>query len=117
MFTWYRRLFWFFVLLFAVGTAVGCYFLLEVEKELPNIEQLKNVEFETPMEIYSNDGKLMSVFGEIKRKPISISEVPQKLIQAVIAIEDQRFYTHKGFDPVGIMRAAFEFAKTGQKNQ
>lgn len=117
MFTWYRRLFWFFVLLFAVGTAVGCYFLLEVEKELPNIEQLKNVEFETPMEIYSNDGKLMSVFGEIKRKPISISEVPQKLIQAVIAIEDQRFYTHKGFDPVGIMRAAFEFAKTGQKKQ
>ena len=91
--------------------------MLEVEKELPNIDQLKTVELETPMEIYSNDGKLMAVFGEIKRKPVTIDQVPTKLIQAFVAIEDQRFYTHKGFDPIGIMRAAVEFAKTGKKKQ
>ncbi|MCR4554236.1 MAG: penicillin-binding protein 1A [Succinivibrionaceae bacterium] len=117
MFCWYRRFFWFVIFLIACGTAVVCYYLLEVEKELPNIDQLKTVELETPMEIYSNDGKLMAVFGEIKRKPVTIDQVPTKLIQAFVAIEDQRFYTHKGFDPIGIMRAAVEFAKTGKKKQ
>ena len=63
MFCWYRRFFWFVIFLIACGTSVVCYYLLEVEKELPNIDQLKTVELETPMEIYSNDGKLMAVFG------------------------------------------------------
>lgn len=117
MFTWYRRLFWFILFLFSLGLAYFCYFCLEVEKELPDTNQLKHVDFETPMEIYSNDGKLMAVFGQIKRKPISISEVPKNLINAIVAIEDQRFFTHKGFDPVGIMRAGLEFAKTGKKKQ
>lgn len=117
MFTLLRRIFWFTLLCISICIAVGCFYFLKIEQELPNIDELKSVEFETPMHIYSADGKLMYVFGQIKREPISIKEIPQQLINAFISIEDQRFYEHMGFDIVGIGRAAFEYLKTGLKKQ
>ncbi len=117
MFTFIRRTFWFILLCISIATACGCVFFLKLERELPNIEELKNVDFETPMHIYSSDGKLMFVFGQIKREPISIKEIPQMLINAFVSIEDQRFYEHRGFDVIGIGRAAIEYARTHKKKQ
>lgn len=117
MFVWLRRFVWFCLFCISIILACGCYYALKIEQDLPNVNQLKDVEFETPMQIYSEDGKLMAVFGEIKRKPISINDVPKQLINAFISIEDQRFFEHMGFDTKGILRATLEFAKTGKKKQ
>lgn len=57
------------------------------------------------MTIYSADGKLMNQFGEKKRIPLSIDEMPTQLINAVLATEDDRFYLHFGVDPIGMTRA------------
>jgi len=57
------------------------------------------------MQIYSNDGLLISQFGEKKRIPLSFDEIPQQLIDALLATEDDRFYFHFGVDPIGMSRA------------
>ena len=57
------------------------------------------------MMIYSADGKLMNQFGEKKRLPLPLNEMPQQLIDAILATEDDRFYLHFGVDPIGMSRA------------
>lgn len=80
---------------------------LSLRDELPNIDSLKDVQWQTPMQIYSSDGLLISQFGEKKRKPLTFDEIPQQLINALLATEDDRFYFHFGVDPIGMARAIF----------
>jgi len=76
-----------------------------MKSDLPSVESLKNIKWQTPMRIYSADGQLMNQFGEKKRIPLSLEEIPQQLINAVLATEDDRFYLHFGVDPIGMARA------------
>ena len=78
---------------------------LTLRDELPDIELLKDVQWQTPMKIYSIDGSLISQFGEKKRKPLTFDQIPQPLIDALLATEDDRFYFHFGVDPIGMARA------------
>ncbi|MCW8109736.1 PBP1A family penicillin-binding protein [Alteromonas ponticola] len=94
---------------------VGIYFY--IKPDLPSVTVLKDVRLQTPMRIYTHDGKLISQYGVKRRIPVKLEEVPQELIDAVIATEDSRFYDHYGIDPIGIMRAAFNLAITGEKQQ
>ncbi|MEW6991886.1 penicillin-binding protein 1A [Colwelliaceae bacterium 6441] len=57
------------------------------------------------MKIYSADGQLMNQFGEKKRIPLSLEDMPKQLINAILATEDDRFYLHFGVDPIGMTRA------------
>jgi penicillin-binding protein 1A len=78
---------------------------LNLRNELPDIELLKNVQWQTPMKVYSHDGSLISQFGEKKRKPLTFEQIPPQLIDALLATEDDRFYFHFGVDPIGMARA------------
>lgn len=101
--------------LLGVALVMGTYFYIKAD--LPSIEVLKDVRLQTPMRIYTLDGKLISQYGVKRRIPLNLSEVPQKLIQAVIATEDSRFYQHPGIDPIGMMRALVNLVVTGEKGQ
>lgn len=76
-----------------------------MRSELPNVESLKDLHWQTPLQIYSRDGLLISQFGEKKRTPLTFDQVPQQLIDALLATEDDRFYMHFGVDPIGMGRA------------
>jgi len=78
---------------------------LSMRSSLPSVELLKDLQWQTPMQILSADGKLISQFGEKKRIPLTLDEMPQQLINAVLATEDDRFYLHFGVDPIGMGRA------------
>ena len=82
-----------------------CILYLALRSELPDINSLKDVQWQTPMKIYSQDGMLISQFGEKKRLPLTFDEIPQQLIDALLATEDDRFYFHFGVDPIGLGRA------------
>lgn len=87
-------------------TLIGIYSLyLSMRSELPSVESLKDLHWQTPLQIYSQDGLLISQFGEKKRTPLTLDQVPQQLIDALLATEDDRFYMHFGIDPIGIGRA------------
>ena len=93
-----------FILLFS-GLIALLAIYLTLKDELPSVESLKNVKWQTPMQIFSADGKLISQFGEKKRLPLKLEQMPKKLIQAILATEDNRFYSHFGVDPIGFSRA------------
>lgn len=99
-------------LLAAVGLGV-LYFT--ISSRLPEVESLRQVEMQEPLYVYTADGKLMAVFGENRRYPVSIGEVPERLRQAFIAIEDARFYEHGGVDYKGVARAVWLLATTDDK--
>ncbi|WP_162062342.1 penicillin-binding protein 1A [Vibrio taketomensis] len=112
-----KRLFIFTLvcIIFGVGTIFGFY--LYVKPELPDVATLKDVKLQTPMQVFSQDGKLISQFGEKRRIPVTYDEIPQHLIEALIATEDSRFYDHYGIDPIGITRAAIVVALSGSAKQ
>ena len=85
--------------------------------QLPNTASLKNINYQTPLKIYSQDNILIDQFGEKKRTPISYNRVPPQLIKAFIAAEDQRFYSHYGVDLRGLLRAIFKLVLSGKKKQ
>ncbi|MFM2485545.1 penicillin-binding protein 1A [Celerinatantimonas yamalensis] len=100
-----------------VGTAgVGAMYIY-VLPELPDVNSLKDVQLQTPMRVFTSDGKLISQFGEKRRIPLPIQDIPLKMKQAFIATEDSRFYQNPGIDPIGIMRAALNLVLTGKKSQ
>jgi penicillin-binding protein 1A len=85
--------------------------------QLPSIDNLRDVRLQVPLRVYSRTDELIGEFGEMRRIPIKISEVPKLLIQAVLAAEDDRFYTHPGVDYQGLLRASLYLLTTGQKRQ
>jgi len=86
-----------------------------MEKDLPSVESIREYKLLVPLRIYSNDGKLISVFGTIRRSPAALKDVPKHLINAYIAGEDANFYSHYGIDPKGLFRAVWELVTTGKK--
>lgn len=96
------------------ASAIGiAYWLLS--PRMPAVETLKNVQLQVPLRVLSSDGKLIATFGETRRIPVHIDQVPQQLKQAVLSAEDANFYSHPGFDWRGIVRAVVHVALSGGK--
>ena len=89
-------------------------FYLYLAPQLPDAEQLKTTQLQTPMRIFTSDNKKIAEFGEKRRSPVSIQEIPSTLTSAFIAAEDNRFYEHGGIDVVGLARAAVQLVKAGR---
>lgn len=69
------------------------------------------------MQVFTKDGLLINQFGEKRRIPVTIDEIPEQLLHAFLATEDSRFYDHIGIDPIGIVRSALVLISTGEKKQ
>jgi len=82
--------------------------------ELPDVESLREVRLQMPLRIHTAEGDLIAEYGEKRREPVQISEVPQSLVDAIVAAEDKRFYEHPGVDWQGLARAAIYLARTGR---
>ncbi len=104
-----------FVVLALLGlvAAGGVYYTLS--SRLPDVQSLRQVEMQEPMYVYASDGRLMAVYGQARRYPIQMSDVPERLKQAFLATEDARFYEHGGVDYKGIARAVWLLATTDDK--
>lgn len=94
--------------------SIGYFYL---KSDLPDVETLKAVELQQPMQIYTADEKLIGEIGEQRRIPVKLEDIPQKLIEAVLATEDSRFYQHHGLDPIGIGRAVMVALTSGGASQ
>ncbi|MGK3112569.1 peptidoglycan glycosyltransferase/peptidoglycan DD-transpeptidase MrcA [Candidatus Pantoea formicae] len=102
-------------ILLGTGTVYGLY--KYIEPQLPDVNTLKDVRLQTPMQVYSAEGELIAQYGEKRRVPLTLQQMPPELIKAFIATEDSRFYEHHGVDPVGIFRAASIALVSGHASQ
>ena len=72
---------------------------------LPDISDLADYKPKLPLRVFTEDGQLMGEFGEERRNLTPIKDIPQVMKDAVLSIEDNRFYQHGGVDYLGILRA------------
>ena len=91
--------------------------LYYIEFELPDIDALNTVQLQVPLQVFSQDGKLIAEYGEKRRIPIPYSQIPRPLIDAVLDTEDQRYFQHPGIDIPGLFRASIKLIATGKKQQ
>lgn len=84
--------------------AVGIAYWL-IAPRLPSVDVLRDVRLQVPLRVYSADNKLVATFGETRRIPVKIQQVPVELKNAFLAAEDANFYTHPGVDWQGVVRA------------
>ncbi|MBN8262125.1 MAG: transglycosylase domain-containing protein, partial [Xanthomonadales bacterium] len=103
------------VTLVLLGTAIVGIVLYSVSSRLPDVQNLRNIELQEPMYVYAKDGRLMGLFGEMRRYPVDIKDVPVQVKQAFLAAEDARFYEHHGVDFKGVARAVWLLATTDDK--
>ena len=102
-------------ILLGAGSIYGLY--KYIEPQLPDVNTLKDIRLQTPMQIYSADGELIAQYGEKRRIPLTLEQMPPELIQAFVATEDSRFYEHHGVDPLGIFRAVSVALVSGHASQ
>ena len=73
---------------------------------LPDISELSDYRPKLPLRVFSLEGSLIGEFGEERRQLTPIAQIPKVMTDAVLAIEDSRFYEHGGIDYRGVLRAA-----------
>ena len=115
-----KKFFRWLVIFFLVSSllalsAIGITYLV-LAPDLPDVQTLRDVKLQVPLRVFSEDGKLLGIFGEKRRIPVTIDEIPEQLKNAFLAGEDARFYEHPGVDYQGISRAAWSLLTTGEKS-
>lgn len=89
---------------------VVCAAYLYLAPLLPSAETYRDVKLETPLRIYTRDGLLIDEIGN-RRDPVEYEDIPQVLIDALIATEDARFYSHPGVDFQSLIRGFYGFIR------
>lgn len=100
------------VLLGMVGTV---FVIWHFSKDLPDARQLRDYSPPVTTRVYASDGELVGEFAEQNRIFIPIDQVPDRVVEAFIAAEDQRFYEHAGVDFPGIARAIAAHLLRGER--
>ncbi len=100
------------VILAASGLGIAYWVLAP---RLPSVIKLRSVQMQVPLRVLSADGKLIATFGETRRIPVDLEQVPLQLREAFLAAEDSGFYQHGGIDYLSTLRAAMEVVIHGGK--
>ena len=84
---------------------------------LPSLDVLTDYQPKVPLRVFSAEGELIGEFGEERRAVVRVQDVPEPMIRAILAAEDERFYQHSGVDYVGVARAALSNFVSGGVRQ
>lgn len=96
------------------GIFLGIAVLLWYGKDLPDVNQVTDAKKRPEVLLLAADGSILARYGDLQAERVDVSEMPAYLPEAVISIEDRRFYSHFGVDPLGILRAFYRNIKAGR---
>jgi penicillin-binding protein 1A len=111
--------------LLALGVLLGASLLsyaliasyVYLEPSLPTVDAMRSGSLPVPLRIFTRSGQLIAQIGEKRRVPVAYEDIPVRVREAFVAAEDQRFYTHHGFDYSGVLRAALVDLTSGDFSQ
>ncbi|MBT4639657.1 MAG: PBP1A family penicillin-binding protein [Deltaproteobacteria bacterium] len=99
---------------FCLISSIGVFgYLYYLSQNLPSLEEMINPTYDLPTQIYDRDNNLVREFYTQRRVVIRFDQVPDVVIKATMAIEDNRFYDHFGIDPLRILKAFWVNVTTG----
>ncbi len=104
---------WITIALFMAALTIGAIFWM-YGRDLPNHAQLAQYAPPTISRIYSGEGRMMDEFARERRLYAPSDEIPELVKQAFISAEDKNFYSHKGYDPRGMIAAALDALQGGR---
>lgn len=102
---------WVLLVLFVLGSGITWGVYRAITRNLPDIAQLEEFEPSIITYIYADDGTIVGEYALEKRIEVTFDQIPQYMINAIIATEDPRFYSHNGIDYLGMLRALKEDLK------
>jgi len=82
---------------------------------MPDVSAIKDIRLRVPLRVYTRDGKLIAQFGEERRIPLTYAAIPDQMVNAVLAAEDDGFFEHGGVDYPGLARATLRHLASGNK--
>ena len=100
-----------------IGGLLVTYALVVMMPQLPDLDAITDYRPKVPLRIYTADHVLIGEFGEERRSLVKLDDIPADMKNAVLAIEDARFYQHGGVDVIGIMRAVLSDVMHGGATQ
>lgn len=100
----------------SLGYAALCSFIY-LAPALPDVDTLRDIRLQVPLRVYSGDGRVIAQIGEYRRIPVSYEDIPERVQQAFLASEDDRFFEHHGVDYAGLTRATLINLVSGQPSQ
>ncbi|UUX52081.1 PBP1A family penicillin-binding protein [Nisaea acidiphila] len=105
-----------FVAAIWIGVAIGG-LLAYHAYQLPDINDLDRYERAGATRLLDRDGVMFVSYGALHGRPVAVSRLPESLVQALVATEDRRFFSHFGIDPISIARAAVVNLQAGRTVQ
>ncbi|WP_053332712.1 transglycosylase domain-containing protein [Candidatus Jidaibacter acanthamoebae] len=109
------------ILFFKVGFVISliCVSLILLiiayySSDLPNIAQVYEFKKQPSFTVLDRNGRILANYGDLQGRDLKFEQIPKTLIQAVVAIEDRRFFEHQGVDVWGIIRAIYRNKKAGK---
>ncbi|MCR5661389.1 MAG: PBP1A family penicillin-binding protein [bacterium] len=108
---------WTFILLLIValsGAVAGLVVINDYAKDLPDVAELsqKRDDISETTRIYSSDGQLIATLFKENRTWTPLANISENMRNAILAIEDSRFYEHNGVDPIGVVRAGLDLVRS-----
>lgn len=94
---------------------VGAYQYLR--PALPDVAELRDIRLQMPLRVYTRDHRLIAQIGEQRLIPLSFDRLPQQLVNAFLAAEDNQFFEHSGIDYSGLLRATTSHLLSGERSQ
>jgi len=85
-----------------------------ISEKLPQAQEIREVELQVPLKVFTSDGKLIGEFGEKRRSALKFEDIPSYFVEAVIAAEDDEFFSHSGVSYTGLIRSVFRLLVSGE---
>jgi len=105
------KLFVILLLLLGMGiTSLNIY----IDSKLPDEQKIREIELQIPLKIFSEDGKLIGEFGEQRRTALKFKNIPHHYVNAVLAAEDDNFFSHSGVSYTGLLRSLYRLIVSGR---
>ena len=103
-----------FLLLLACSLAVISSLNIYISDKLPEAQEIREIELQVPLKIFTADNKLIGEFGEKRRSALKFDDIPPYFVKAVLAAEDDNFFDHSGVSYSGLIRSVFRLIISGK---